>query len=129
MANRLFYQFRLSLEKSIVDLFGKVTIGASGAPTLVTASSKGIASITKNSTGRYTIVLQDSYYGLLNGQIIIVNSTAPAAPNVRIVSEAVANAASKAIVIQFSIADGTATDPGSGEAFLMSFQLKNSSAY
>ena len=129
MANRLFYQFRLSLEKSIVDLFGKVTFGATGAPTLVAASSKGILSITRNSAGRYTIVLQDTYYALLMANFIILNSTAPAAPNVRIVSEAVATLASKAIVIQFSIADGTATDPGSGEALLFSLSLKNTSAF
>jgi hypothetical protein len=132
MANRLYNQFRLQLEKAVVDLFGHVTIGAAGAPTLVTGgtggSSKGIASISRLSAGRYSIVLQDTYYGLLMFQAMLISTAAPAAPEVRIVSEAVSNSASKAIIIQFAVG-GVATDPASGEAFRFVAQLKQSSAY
>jgi len=129
IANRLFYQFRLALEKQIVDLYANFTIGAAGAPTLVVAKSKGIASVTRLGAGQYSIVLQDSYYDMLMATGTILSAAAPAAPGFRVISQAVANAASKAIVVQFSNAAGVATDPANGEAILFHVQLKQSAAY
>lgn len=128
MANRWFTQFRYSLVKAVVDLYGQVAIGASGAPTISVANSKGISSIVRNSAGRYTITLQDSYYGLLDVQHKFLNATAPAAPLMFIVSQAVTNNSAPVVVIQFTNAAGTATDPGSGELMYLQIALKNSSA-
>jgi hypothetical protein len=129
MANRLYNQFGLALEKSVVCLYGQFTVAAAGAPTLVAAKSKGIASVVRNSAGNYTITLQDTYIDLLMLDVIIQNATAPAAPSFRIVSQTVSAAATKAIVIQFATSAGTATDPGSGERILFAIDLKNSTAY
>jgi hypothetical protein len=127
MANRWFEQFAYSLVKGKVFLYGKVTIGAAGAPTLVSANSKGISSIVRNSAGKYTITLQDKYNRLLHIKpVIVLGAGTPAAPFNFVVSESVASA--KTIVIQFLAVDGTtATDPASGEEVRFEIQLKNSS--
>lgn len=125
MSNRLYTQFRYSLEKRVVDLFADVTFGASGAPTLNTAKSKGVKSITRSSAGKYVLTLQDSFNGLLMLKHSFVNATAPAAPGAYIVSHTVGSASPATITIQFNAA-GTATDPASGEEALLQVVLKDS---
>lgn len=127
MANRLFNQFRLSLEKQVVDLFMDVTFGATGAPTLVKAKSKGIKSITRTSAGLYAVTLQDTYVRLLMAKHVFVNATAPASPGMYITTETVATLATPVVNITFNAA-GTATDPGSGEEVRVQFTLSNSTA-
>jgi hypothetical protein len=144
MSNRRYEQFQLSLEKKVVNLFAKVTFGASGAPTLVTSLqigsltrqlSKGIASITRNSAGNYTIIfgipagalqaaMTDNYYFLLGADANFLDTAAPAAPNFRITND---NSSAGNLIVQFSNSAGTATDPGTGEAVLLNFTLSNSS--
>lgn len=130
MANRYYEQFRLSLEKKVVDLYLRVSFGASGAPTIV--RGKGIASITRNSAGRYTIVFgtaanstsplqTDQYNALLDVDIESLSSAFSAAPENRVVSESVSTGS---LVIQFSAA-GVATDPASGESALIHIALSN----
>lgn len=129
MASRWFNQFRLSLEKQVVDLWCNFTVGGIGAPTLVSAASKGIKSVVRNSAGKYTITLSDSYYGFLQADIKILNATAPAAPLNFVVSQAVTSSTTPVVVIQFTNTAGAATDPGSGESVFLKVSLKNSSAY
>lgn len=129
MANRYFNQFRLSLEKSVVDLFADITFGGTGAPTLVAANSKGIASVSRTSAGLYVVTLSDSYVTpllMLNHRFI--NATAPAAPGLYITAQAVGTVAAPTVTIQFNAA-GSATDPGSGEEVILQFTLRNSTAY
>lgn len=127
MANRNFAEFRYSLEKKVVDLFAKVTVGATGAPTL--ARGKGIASVVRNSAGLYTITLADKYNALLGATVTcIVPTGVQAAPNPQIVSETVAT--TKTVVIQFNdLSTPSATDPAEGESFLVHLALSNSSAF
>src|SRR6187402_1794314 len=112
MANSQFFQFQYSKERMVVNLSLKATIGSTGAVTMIPASSKGIASIARNATGKYTITLRDVYNRLLqlNGQFIA--ATVPASPLVSIVSEDVDG--NKTIVIQCSDVAGAAADPASG---------------
>lgn len=125
MANRWFCQFRYSLEKNPVDLFVKVSFGASGAATLSTANSKGITSFTKNGTGTYDIVLQDKYYKLLNVTGVFSNgATGPAAPVISVKTNSVTSAA---LTVLFQ-AGGTNTDPASGEVLYLAITLSNSGA-
>jgi hypothetical protein len=129
MANTYGYQFRSAKEPAVWDLFGKVTIGAAGAPTLVAASSRGITSITRNSAGRYTIVLAETWNKFLGMHVTIqLAAGIPASPVFHVVSETVATAATKNIVIEFdSAAGGAATDPDSGTVLYLQITLKNSS--
>lgn len=125
MANRNFNQFSLALEKLQVNLFASATIGSTGACTLVTANSKGIASITRNSAGNYTIVLQDKYYKFLDFSVTTKNASGvSAAPNVGMISN---NMSTPSINFVMSTG-GTPTDPASGDTLYMRITASNSSA-
>lgn len=141
MANRYYNNQAFTLSPGVVKVFGRVTFGAAGAPTLVTSgfSSKGIVSITRNNTGLYTLVfgtqagMLDVYYKLLNVSIAFDTSgaagAAPAAPIWAVVANSVATPASCSLQIQFFDADTpVATDPASGEAIFLEITLKNSTA-
>lgn len=125
MANRRYYQFQYSLEPSVVHLFARVTIGATGAPTLDSVKSRGIASISRTSAGLYKITLSDTYNRLLQVSKTNVNATAPASPAMYVTSETVSNVATPVINLQMNAA-GTATDPGNGEEIRFHIVLKNS---
>ena len=121
MANRNFNS-RQSLEKAVKDLYAKVTIGASGAPTLV--SPVGIASIARNSAGNYTLTLQDKYMSLKFFRVTFLDDAAQDL-NVQILAEDVAVAKTVQFVCQ---AAAVATDPQSGQTLLIKLELKNTSA-
>lgn len=61
--------------KSPVDIYVKFTVGASGSPTLVTASSPGVASVARTAAGDYKITLSDRYNALLAHSVSLVSST------------------------------------------------------
>lgn len=127
MANRRLNQFRFSFEQMTTELFAKVTIGSSGAPTLTIG--KGIESVSRTSAGLYVIKLQDTYNKLLDvSQSIISGSSAAAAPMFNVVSETVATQATRAVTVQYrAIDNSTATDPASGEVLLIRIACRNSS--
>lgn len=126
MASRLF-QFRYSYERDVCEIMAKITIGASGAPTLTQA--KGIVSMVRNSAGNYTLTLKDNYYLFLNAEASFISgSSAPAAPFLNVVSEQVSNATSPQVVLQFrDLAAAAATDPASGEVVLLKLSLRSAS--
>lgn len=138
MANRSFVLPSFQLEKQVVRLYAQVTFGASGAPTLVTANSKGILSVTRNSAGKYTFVFGtnskslDLYYKLLELNVLwdaTKNSgTAPAAPLVYLSGNTVAVAATCNLQIVCTNTSQTATDPASTEQAFFEFVLSNSGA-
>jgi hypothetical protein len=129
MANRYMNQFYLSLEQSKCTLYAKVAIGATGAPTLNAAASKGVLSITRNDPGKYTLVFNDVWtkFYWMDAKVLLASGT-PAVNDVAIVSEAVATVASKNIVVQFLDDTGAAADPDSGAVLYFKFELSNSNA-
>lgn len=127
MANRRMFQFRLSLQRDIVDLSLKAAIGATGAPTISTTDAKGITSITRNSAGKYTILLQDNYAALMSAQVTVLNATASAAPITQLISEQVSNATTPQVVVQCLDAAGAAADPDNGATLMVSIMLRNAS--
>lgn len=138
MANRWFRQFRMALEPAVVDIFARVTYGSTGAPTLVTASSKGVVSVTRNSAGVYTFVfgtnasMKDSYPALLGVHVTYdgdADSDAGSdAPLWNLTGNAVATAASCSLQITFRNTSNVATDPSQNEAMYFQFTFKNSTA-
>jgi len=130
MANRFFNQFSQALEKGRVQLFARVAIGSTGAPTLSAVNSKGVASITRNGVGTYTIVLQDSYVKLFNvsNSTFLASGTPTHVENPYIKADAVATLASKSFQIVFLDFAGAAVDPGSGEQLRLQIDLSNSTA-
>ena len=75
MANRYLHQFQGAFYGKIKQLHAEFTVGASGAPTLVAAQSRGISSVTRNSAGKYTLALQDVYKELHSCQVTLVGAT------------------------------------------------------
>ena len=122
MANRNFGR-KQALDKEIKEIYAKVTIGGSGAPTLVAASSLGVASISRTSAGLYVLTLQDKYMRLNHASVAIVTPTAEDIKS-HVSAEDVASA--KTVTFRCDAA-GVATDPASGDTLLVSLQLKNSS--
>ena len=122
MANRNFNR-KQALEKEVKEIYAKVAIGSTGAPTLNAAQSQGVQSISRTSAGLYVLTLQDKYMRLMDAHIAIVT---PSAEDIKanVVSEAVATA--KTVTFR-CVAVATATDPASGDSLLISLQLKNSS--
>jgi len=134
LANRYFTQFYWTLEKNPVTLWARVTFGALGFPTLDFANSKGFKSITRSSAGRYVVTFGtnstvqpvDIYNRLLFADACpVVASGNSASPDLTVVLDAVATLGQ--VTIQFD-SGGVATDPAVGEAVLLKFDLKNSTA-
>lgn len=128
MANRNLFQFQYSYQRDLVHIFAQVSFAAAGAPTLV--SGKGVASITRNSAGLYTIALQDSFAGVMQiDHKPLLASGAPAAPLMVIRSVSNINDLSApSVQVGFTDAAGVATDPASGEQVLIHITLKNTTA-
>lgn len=128
MANRYSYQFVGNNTAGVVNVFGQITFGASGAPTLATTGLHGnngyITSVVRNSAGDYTITLTDVYNALLQiRHVFNSGASAPAAPGLWIKTDAVTT---KSLRVVFN-SGGTATDPATGEIVLLQITLKNSS--
>ena len=125
MANRRFDQFRLSLEKRVVDLFLNVTFGASGAPTISTLNSKGFASIARSAQGKFLITLQDNYVKLLGANVVYnAGSSGAAAPELSVQNDGVTSGT----ITVLTQAGGVDTDPASGEVMHLKLTLSNSTA-
>jgi hypothetical protein len=129
MTNKTAFQFRYSYERDITDIYLKVSIGAAGAPTIASGNAKGVQSITRNSAGNYTILLQQPYNRLLDVASQCISGASPqAAPMCTVVSEAVATASAPTVRLQYRAIDNvTATDPASGEVLLLHIAVRNSS--
>lgn len=126
MANmRRKFQFQYSMQREIVNISMKAAIGATGAPTLSTTDAKGVTSITRNSAGRYTLLLQDNYPALMCAHAIILDSTASTSPIIQLISEAVVSATTPTVVLQCLDAAGVAADPASGSTLMVSLVLRN----
>lgn len=120
-------QFSYSYAAKRVLLNAKITIGASGAPTLVSGTGQGIASVSRVSAGKYNITLSGPYNALLGANHVINSgSSAPAAP-IMYISSDTSSASTPVIQIQMATAAGVATDPASGEAIHLQIELNDSS--
>lgn len=119
------FQFRYSFERDMVEMYLKVSFAAAGAPTIV--NGKGIQSIVRNSAGNYTILLVKNYNLLLDADHMQISSAAPAATEMRVISEQVNNVSSPSLIVQFSTAAGAATDPASGEVAMIRLACRNAS--
>ena len=128
MGDRITNQFTGTLEKSVVKLFGSMTIGASGAVT--SSQGGGIASVDESGTGTYTITLADKWSRLLNISIVPVGTSASTVFQWRVdksVSDAQSDILAKTIVLQAADAAGADVEPASGEVFLFEITVRNSS--
>lgn len=110
-------------EVGVTTLYAKVAIGSSGAPTLDTAASKGIASITRTSQGLYQLTLDQTYNSLLWCDIMMLGTTSR-----DLTMQLKAADTSSAKTIDFFVhAAASVTDPTSGDELRIVVVVKNSS--
>lgn len=129
MANRIFYPSKGCLEIDVCELFCEINIGSTGA--VSSSSGKGIASVVRNSAGKYTITLSDSYNKLLWADVAVLDDTNSDPVSVgtvgRLFSEDV-DGSTPTLAIQFyDFTDGSAADPADGAKVFVKIQLRNSS--
>jgi hypothetical protein len=129
MANRSFHKPLGALEIDVATLYGTVTFGATGA---VSASTgKGITSVTRNSAGKYTVLLADTYNALLwaDGIILDTVNSDPVTVGVvpRLYSQAVNNATPTVVFQFYDVSGGEVADPASGAVLYYKIEMRNSS--
>jgi hypothetical protein len=122
MANRNFHRVQ-SLTRETKIVHAKVSIGASGAPTIDTNASVGVASITRDSAGVYIVTLDDKYNSLAHFNVI---QQASAAEDLTFQIESEDVSSAKTIQFQCKAAD-TETDPSDGSTLFIRAELKNTS--
>jgi hypothetical protein len=130
MADRYFQQFRGSLDREVVKLYGKVTFGASGA---VSSQDCLGFTVTKTATktGRYTVTLDDTYPKFLGCNVsteIATDAAHTATVGLQTALRNVSvNDATPTFEIQYIEVDGSSGDanPASGAVAYIEVILKN----
>jgi hypothetical protein len=72
MANSYFWGVQ-SRMREVKMVHGKAAIGATGAPTLDTSASLGIASIVRDNAGLYTVTLSQKFPYFLNAHVMLLD--------------------------------------------------------
>ena len=123
-------------EKAPVAIFGKVSIGAVGAPTLFSAqSNKGIKSIARTGVGAYTIhlgnaVAVDTYIRLMMAKFAPLGATSTTAlGGMQIIADNSATLADPNLQVKFLDNAGAAVELGNGEVILLEMIFSNSTAF
>ena len=125
MANRTFTQFTGTLAKGVVKLYCKVAFAGSTSTPAVTG--KGVTSCAYNSaTGYWLLTLDDKYNSLLGFTGTMYKSGA--VPTASSFSLGAVDTTSAKTIAFYSLAQVTATNPGSTEVAYLEITLSNSSA-
>ena len=111
-----------SNEVKVLHLYAKVAVGSSGAPTLDTAASKGIASITRTSQGLYQLTLDRVYNSVLMVNIMTLDGTLQ-----DITYQVKAETLTSKTIDFWAKTGATATDPQSGATMRIQVIVKDSS--
>lgn len=119
--NRWQQQFQYSLAKGLVTFRAKATIGATGAPTLVEASSEGIASIARSGTGAYTLTFDDLAYQFVDMNVVIETASEANYLQWHLADEAVSTNKDIDFVMHQA---GTATDPQNGDVMFITVVVR-----
>lgn len=141
MANRNMGNRIYSFERDRKIVNAKVAIGATGAPTLDTANSKGVLSVVRNSAGDYTITFGasvnglnqlDVYYKFLQMSIVVQNSTGVPITTGYGIKAVTLTSGTIEFVMQAPTAAGntapTPTDPANGDTLYLEFVFGDSTS-
>ena len=126
MANRRFQNFQ-AYDREVKRLYCKATIGASGAPTLVSDNSLGIKSIGRNSAGDYTVTFGDSSITDKYNKLLWADGKLLDAAGEDIRVQIQVDAVTSGTVQVLTLTGATPTDPTNGSTLFLVFDLKNSS--
>lgn len=129
MANRIFRQPLGSLENDMVTIYGNFAVGSTGA--VGTTSGKGVTSVTRDSAGQYTVLLQDSYDSVFWASAAIKDTANSDPSTVGVIARWEAdsiNDSTPTVQFQFfALDDGAVADPASGAVVYFKLELRNSS--
>jgi hypothetical protein len=126
MADRQFHPAQGNLEIGVVCLFGKASIGATGA--VSSFSGKGFASMERTGAGAYKLTLSDSY-----NKVLFYESAIQGVPGATegassyIVNDDVDGSDPHLDVAFVDATDGSAADPADGSSVFFKVTLRNSS--
>lgn len=121
MANRNFNNVQ-ALERGTKHLFANISIGTSGAPTLV--SGLGVADIERNAAGDYTLTLEDAYNKLLHFDGIVENTSGE---DINFQVDEVDLSNSAKTISFYTVTGGSATDPADEDVIRLFIAVRNSS--
>ena len=119
----------LQMESGLNDLYLRVAIGATGAPTLSSTYKREISAVTRLDTGEYRIALRESWTELVDWSINVFDPSSAATDGTicRAVTVRTLGATS-APVIEFLMtagADGAAADPRNGATLVIRLRVQN----
>lgn len=122
----------------LADGYVSITDGY-GAPSFATVPSGIVRSVVHNSTGNYSIILQEAWFALVDVhvQTVLPSGSSPALLHAQIESSTVGNAAvlpvqaggvGQGVTFQVLDSAGSATELPQGSGFVFCLTLKQSSA-
>lgn len=128
--NRLLTRNYQTFINNPVNLFGRIAIGSTGAPTVNALQSQGILSITRTGTGAYTIAFGgpvgvDTYKRLLSFGFNIVIASGDTVASAAVVADNSTSLTAPGINVVFRDASLAAVDPASGSDLRLSIVLIN----
>ena len=115
------------MEPMSIDINGHFAVGATGA--VGTLVGRGITSVTRNSEGLYTILLDDVYSRFEGFTCNILHAT-ELHLRPQLISQAVATKATRTVVFSTFDADDSSgvDDPPSGSTVYFTIKVKNTGA-
>lgn len=129
MADRYFQQFRGSLDREVIKLYGSVTFGSSGAVDSQDCLGFSVAK-TATKTGRYTVTLEDQYNRFMGCHTTLVEAADAAITATEgFIHGYVRNVAmtSKTFDIQLVQVSAADAEPASGNVLYIEITLGNTS--
>lgn len=118
----------LQAESGLNDLYLKVAIGATGAPTIDTNIKREISAITRLGAGNYQIALRESWTALMDAAILVLDPSAAATDGLVAHLTVVTLGATSSPVIEFQVRridTGAAADPRNGASLIIRLRLMN----
>ena len=122
MAHHTFYKGQSCNKPDTVTLYVKITIGDTGAPTLVTPNIC-VSTITRTSEGLYSLTLAETYDALLDWNCSCDDATIVACP---LLTEAVSTTG--VITFNTNEAKDDVLDAANGSVLRIAITLQNSAA-
>lgn len=128
-----FHKLRGALEIDVCVLYGNFSVGAAGAPTLGATGCKGISSVVRNSTGNYTVTLDDVYNQFLWADAALVDATNSDPTTVGVVNKVASTSIQASgggtVTFQFysTATPGTVEDPRNGATVYFKIEVRLSS--
>lgn len=123
-------QFGQAYVTGVVDVYAKVSFGASGAPTLSTAAGEalGVTTVTRASAGLYSFTFAGPFQKILAADVIyeVTATGIGAAPGLGIRSFTPSTGI--LLLTTFDLESPAATDPASGDVGYFHFVFKNTTA-